>query len=119
MGNTPFRVREMVFDPEGFSAFIPVSAIAGAKRKALMLLEEKSRPDLLAGRRLEISDLSGEDPLKVLEKTHPEEKFITAATPLSEDTPLMTSRYCLKQALGTVPGKKEFRRKNGPNLYIW
>ena len=106
LGNTPFRVREMVFDPEGFSAFIPVSVIAGAKRKALMLLEEKSRQDLLAGRRLEISDLSGEDPLKVLEKTHPGEKFITAATPLSEDTPLMTSRYCLKQALGYCPREK-------------
>ena len=68
-----------------------------------MLLEEKSRQDLLAGRRLEISGLSGEDPLHVLEKTHPGEKFITAATPLSEDTPLMTSRYCLKQALGYCP----------------
>jgi 23S rRNA 5-hydroxycytidine C2501 synthase len=103
MGNTPYRIRSIYFEPSGFSSFIPASAIAAARRHALALLEEKSRVDLLAGRRPEISGLSGEDPLNVLEKTHPGEKFITAATPLSEDTPLMTSRYCLKQALGYCP----------------
>jgi len=111
MGNTPYRVRNIFFEPFGFSSFIPASVLAAARRNALMLLEEKSLQDLLAGRIAGIQDLSGEDPLKILEKTHPGEKFITAATPLSEDAPLMTSRYCLKQAMGYCPGEQGNQEK--------
>ncbi|MFA5301212.1 MAG: hypothetical protein WC395_00835 [Bacteroidales bacterium] len=70
----------------------------------------------MTGRITGTKDLSEEDPLNILENDYPGKKFITAATPLSEDTPLMTCRYCLKQALGycspeplyLVRGKKKF-----------
>ncbi|MFA6651453.1 MAG: U32 family peptidase [Bacteroidales bacterium] len=116
MGNTPFCIRNIFFEPKDFSFFIPVSAIVAARRNALALLDEKSRQDLPAGRMTGVQDLSGEDPLKILENAYPGKKFHTAATPLSEDTPLMTCRYCLKQAMGycspeplyLVRGKKKF-----------
>ncbi|MFA7088752.1 MAG: U32 family peptidase, partial [Bacteroidales bacterium] len=100
MGNTPFCIRNIFFEPKDFSFFIPVSAIVAARRNALALLDEKSRQDLSAGRMTGVQDLSEENPLKILENAYPGKKFHTAATPLSEDTPLMTCRYCLKQAMG-------------------
>jgi len=103
MGNTPYRIRHLCFEPENFSFFIPVSVITAARRNALALLEEKSRQNLLAAGISTTQKFSGEDPLKLLEKAYPGRNFITAATPLDEATPLMTSRYCLKQVMGHCP----------------
>jgi len=106
MGNTPYRIRRLFFEPEDFSFFIPGSAIAASKRLALALLEEKTQQEMQIGRKKGAQGLSGEDPLDVLKKAYPGKTFITAATPLSEDTPLMTSRYCLKQVMGNCPRQR-------------
>jgi 23S rRNA 5-hydroxycytidine C2501 synthase len=103
MGNTPYRIRKVVFSPEDFPWFIPASALALAKREALERLEQLVQCSARGFRDTREPGQPEQDPLLALQKAYPSGSFLTAATPIGEQTPLMISRYCLKQTLGYCP----------------
>jgi len=110
MGDTPYKIHNVVFSPEDFPWFIPASALAMAKREALEKLEQLVQSNARGFRDTRDSGQPEQDPLLALQNLFPSGSFPTAATPIGEETPLMICRYCLKQALGYCPREK----KNAP-----
>jgi putative protease len=106
LGNTPYRAARVTFQPADFPWFIPASAVARAKREALDRMDQLVRRNARGNRDTVSQAWSGQDPVQVLKKAYPSTSFLTAATPVGEDTPMMVSRYCLKQVLGYCPREK-------------
>jgi putative protease len=106
MGDTPYRIRKVFFSPVDFPWFVPASVLALAKKEALermeLLVQSNAR-----GFHVTPHELPEQDPLTALQKNYPPGSYLTAATPIGEHTPLMTCRYCLKQALGYCPREKK------------
>ncbi len=98
LGGTCYRAGDVRLIPDDFPWSAPVSAIAGLRRTAVDLLEDKvyekyARPVIDSGKLISLTD-PGKYP-----------GVLSADSLPGEETPLMTCKYCIKYELRACPRK--------------